>query len=539
MKKRLWITIGLLALLAISSIQLVSAQAGGFVTTITQRANMRSGPDSSHNLIQLLDVGTPLNIDGRNENAHWVRGITPGGAVGWVASGTIQITIPQLHSLPIIGVDTPFTLPPPAAAAPPPAAPGAEPTGDGTLVTAVANSNVRVGPGTSFRRVAGLQLGQPFNVDGRNDAGDWVRGITPGGTVGWVFASLLSFSGNQVGALPVVTPDTPFGLGAPGAGPAPAAAPAVTTGPVRGFSYGGHIQSLNQRSIDAMRRSGMTWIKQQWRYVDGQNPNSAAGLINQAHQNGFRIMLGVIGANPGDINNPGYFDRYASFVAGLAGHGADAIEIWNEPNIDREWPAGQISPARYTDLLRISYNAIKSANPNTLVVSGAPAPTGFFGGCSGGGCDDNAFLHGMAAAGAANYMDCIGIHYNEGILPPTATSGDPRGASGHYTRYFGPMMNTYYNAFGGARPLCFTEMGYLTPQGFPPLPPAFAWAQNVSVAQQASWLRQAIDIARNSGRVRVFIIWNVDFTRYDHDPMAGYAMIRPDGSCPACDALGR
>jgi len=33
------------------------------------------------------------------------------------------------------------------------------------------------------------------------------------------------------------------------------------------------------------------------------------------------------------------------------------------------------------------------------------------------------------------------------------------------------------------------------------------------------------------------IIWNVDFTRYDDDPMAGYAIIRPGGACPACDAL--
>jgi hypothetical protein len=33
----------------------------------------------------------------------------------------------------------------------------------------------------------------------------------------------------------------------------------------------------------------------------------------------------------------------------------------------------------------------------------------------------------------------------------------------------------------------------------------------------------------------------VDFTQYDvsGDPQAGYAMVRPDGSCPACDALRR
>jgi hypothetical protein len=144
----------------------------------------------------------------------------------------------------------------------------------------------------------------------------------------------------------------------------------------------------------------------------------------------------------------------------------------------------------------------------------------------------------MAAAGAANVMDCLGVHYNEGIVPPDATSGDPRGSSSHYTRYFWGMLNTYSRALGGARPLCFTDLGYLTPEGFPPLPGGFAWAQNVSLAQHTAWLDRAVALAGSSGRVRLLIVWNVDFQQYGADPMAGYAIIRPDGSCPACEALG-
>jgi hypothetical protein len=101
------------------------------------------------------------------------------------------------------------------------------------------------------------------------------------------------------------------------------------------------------------------------------------------------------------------------------------------------------------------------------------------------------------------------------------------------------MVSVYSRAFNGRRPLCFTELGYLTPEGLGPLPGGFAWASNVTVAQQAAWLRQVVDIARRSGNVRLIIIWNVDFQNYGDDPMAGYAIIRPDGSCPACDALGR
>src|SRR5690606_21485876 len=260
------------------------------------------------------------------------------------------------------------------------------------------------------------------------------------------------------------------------------------------------------------RRAGMSWVKTQFRY-SGQDPSAVAGMINEAHGSGFRILVGVVGS-PGAVNEPGYFERFASFLGGVAALGADAIEVWNEPNIDREWASGSIEPARYAEMLRLAYNAIKGANSNTLVISGAPAPTGFFGGCGGGGCDDDAFVRGMAAAGAARYMDCIGAHYNEGIVPPSQTSGDPRGNSSHYSRYFWGMVNTYHNAFGGARPLCFTELGYLTPEGFPPLSGGFAWAENVTVGQHAQWLGQAARLAAGSGRVRLLIIWNVDFTNY-------------------------
>jgi hypothetical protein len=148
--------------------------------------------------------------------------------------------------------------------------------------------------------------------------------------------------------------------------------------------------------------------------------------------------------------------------------------------------------------------------------------------------DDN-WLREVVQAGGLNYMDCLGAHYNEGIVGPDQTSGDPR--DNYYTRYYFGILNTYWNLIGGAKPICFTELGYLTPEGFPPLDPFFGWAQNVTVAQQASWLARAAALSSQSGKVRLMIIWNIDFTRYDTDPMAGFAIIRPGGGCPACDAL--
>jgi hypothetical protein len=284
-----------------------------------------------------------------------------------------------------------------------------------------------------------------------------------------------------------------------------------------------------------MKKAGMTWIKVQT-FAGG----NAAGIINMAHNAGFKVLLGVLG-DKSRVTEPGYQAEYAQSVASMAAAGADAIEVWNEPNIDREWPNGQVSGATYTQLLAKAYNAIKAANPGTMVVSAALAPTGFFaGGCQAGGCNDDVFLQQMAAAGAANYMDCVGAHHNSGATSPAASSGHPAGGT-HYSWYFAPTMNLYYNAFGGARKVCFTEFGYLTDEGYAPLEqaaPAFAWAKDVTLAQQAQWLAEAAAMSINSGKVRIMIIWNVDFTNYDSDPMAGYAIIRPGDSCPACDSLG-
>jgi len=549
--KRL-IVVAICLLMIAVNIPTLLGQTSDLTVTITQNANMRSEPDSSAERLTVLRAGTRIRLDGRTETGNWVRGITPAGFIGWISSGTTDISLSQITGLRVVSPQTPFILEAPVNTAPAaPAAPqNAGEGGSGVNLVATANVNMRSGPGTGFRRVGGVNIGTQLNADGRDAGQGWVRGINGEGVIGWVSATYLSISPDQLVALPVVNVDTPFGLGAPvgatvpdapEAAPAPVVnlAPPVTgTANVTGFNLGGHVQGFDENAANWMRVAGMTWVKKQYRYRDGQGPQDVAGMINDAHARGFRIIVGVVGFKD-EIGNGGYYDRYASFVAGVSALGADAIEIWNEPNIDREWTPGQINPASYTDLLARSYNAIKSTNPNTLVISGAPAPTGFFGGCSGAGCDDDAFLAGMAAAGAANYMDCVGVHYNEGILPPTARSGDPRGNSGHYTRYFGPMMDVYSGAFGGRVPLCFTEIGYLTPEGYGALSGGFAWASDVTVAQQAAWIDQAVSIASRSGRVRLMIIWNVDFTNYGEDPMAGYAIIRPGGGCPACEALAR
>lgn len=315
-----------------------------------------------------------------------------------------------------------------------------------------------------------------------------------------------------------------------------AVAPIASTANVGGFELGGHIAGFGGGAINAMRQAGMTWVKKQVTH----GISDGAGIIGAARPQGFKVLLGALGSKDRLRDNfNGYVAEFAQYVGFLASQGADAIEVWNEPNIDREWPLGQVHGGRYVQLLAAAYNAIKAANPNTIVISGAPAPTGYFGaaGCTANGCNDDVFMQQMAQAGGAQYMDCLGLHYNEGVLSPSQSGGDPRGY--YPTYFFHSMLNRGLQYFPNTQ-VCWTELGYLSGEGMPgPIPSHFGWASNVSVAQQAQWLADAARLSRNSGRVRMMIVWNVDFTHWGADPQAGYAIIRPGGGCPACATLGQ
>lgn len=296
------------------------------------------------------------------------------------------------------------------------------------------------------------------------------------------------------------------------------------------FELGGHISTWDH--VSEMHYAGMTWAKMQVHYSE-----EALDTINTAHDNGLKIQLTALG-RPGLVGQDNFITDYTNWVAGLATQGADAIEVWSEPNIDQQWPTGQISPTLYTELLCAAYTAIKTANPDTAVISAAPAPTDYFRGCTPDGCDDLPFLAGMVEAGAASCLDYVGAHHNSGATSPMAGVGHPADPdSTHHGWYFLSQMNLYFDLFEGQRQLFYTEMGYASQEGVPEFHDMFGWARMTTNAQQADWLVEAVNLGRNPDKVYGIIVWNVDFRRYGYDPQDGYAIIRPNGQCPACERL--
>lgn len=324
--------------------------------------------------------------------------------------------------------------------------------------------------------------------------------------------------------------------------PTPTTDPGPTQLDMTTFEVGGQSHQIDPSVVALLDQSNMNWVKFQHKWEPGAAGSDVAGRIIDAHSAGYKVLLSVPGPPfPQSID----YEAYINFLTEAATYQPDAIEIWNEENLDREWPATELGASSYVlNMLQPAYERIKSVNDNIMIISGALAPTGAFASCPGDvggvmGCNDDAYIADMVAAGAENYLDCVGIHYNAGATAPSATSGHPydQGVA-TYQWYYPAMVDLYTGTF--SKPLCFTELGYLTSEGYDPLPQNFDFATDNTVQEQAQWLGENVQMARDSGRVRMVVVYNLDFDYYGpDDPQAGYAILRPDGSCPACDTIAQ
>lgn len=322
------------------------------------------------------------------------------------------------------------------------------------------------------------------------------------------------------------------------------------------ISVGGYVSDFSESTLQQMRDAGLTWIAEDLTYTRQANGNTpslittAQSLITSAHDKGFRIMLRVTGI-PSDMLTEAetYNSGYVQFVSYLATLQADAIQIWNQQNIDLFWQTGRIDPVAYIHLLHQSYKAIKAANPDTMVIIGAPTPTSAQAAFPGQMMNDDVYYLAMAEAYTAlgePAADCIGVTYIEGAVAPDQTTGDTR--DNYPTRYFPTMLRRAYAPFQSTGlPLCITEFGYLAGYGLkgqlegieePFFANGFEWVENITAEQQAEWLAGGIKIAAemSSIQIKMVMIWRVNGMPLNPFMYAA-AIIRPDGTCPACTTI--
>jgi len=195
------------------------------------------------------------------------------------------------------------------------------------------------------------------------------------------------------------------------------------------------------RDLKLAKGAGFTWSKQmfQWDYIEGAGKgkfawNEPDRLVKAANQAGLKIVARVdwtpVWARPagapkdGAWNGPPTnFSDFGDFVYALVsrykagspnGH-IDAFEIWNEPNLAREWGGKPPSAAEYVQLLKVAYQAAKKADPTAMIISAGLSPTGTV---SPDARPDDLYLDEMYQAGAKDYFDVLGVDAPGYKAPP-------------------------------------------------------------------------------------------------------------------------
>jgi hypothetical protein len=169
--------------------------------------------------------------------------------------------------------------------------------------------------------------------------------------------------------------------------------------------------------------------------------------------------------------------------------------------------------------------------------------------------DDFQYIEAMIAAGALDYCDCVGAHHNgfnmppdvawdEGYDDPTATFRGPFDNPDHSWSFKSTLWGYHerIQAAGRDTPLCITEFGWATSEGFDGYPPGFEFALDNSLQEQAEWDVQAFQLMREWGFVRLATLWNLNYSQLGwgpEDPNAPYALVDFNGIArPAYGAVG-
>jgi hypothetical protein len=105
--------------------------------------------------------------------------------------------------------------------------------------------------------------------------------------------------------------------------------------------------------------------------------------------------------------------RYSGQIVGY--------QVWNEPNLAREWSEQVPNPAAYVQVLAACARGLRAGDPAAIVISAGLSPTG---NRDLQALPDVEFLWRMYEAGAAEHFDVLGLHAPGFALPPEASEAE-------------------------------------------------------------------------------------------------------------------
>ncbi len=267
-------------------------------------------------------------------------------------------------------------------------------------------------------------------------------------------------------------------------------------------------EEIAERDLGLITDAGFTWVKQHvsWRNVEGILKGHydwyfTDRIVADAERLDLNLILRVdrqpLWALPecdrcGPVGDPQDYGDFCRALAERYRGRVRAYQVWNEPNLSREWQNSPPDPAGYVEMLRACYLGVKEADPEALVISAGLSPTG-----NGlpDALPDIEYLIGMYEAGAAPYFDLLGVHAPGFAYPPDISPDEVAARhDGHRFFCFRHVEDAraVMERFGdGDKQVAVLEMGWTTD----PVHPDYAWFA-VTEEQKAEYLVQAFQYAQ-------------------------------------------
>lgn len=372
--------------------------------------------------------------------------------------------------------------------------------------------------------------------------------------------------------------------------------PAPMPGPDFAYGIEARFTEGNAPELAAqLANLGVTWVKHEifWRDLEpqqGQIDFSALdALVSAAGANGLQILLTVTHAPDWARSfqlEDGPPDDYATFGAFMSAIAArypgqiSAYQIWNEPNLRRNWSSIEhpIDPNSYAQLLQVAYDAVKGADAGAQIISAGLAPTGLNDAFNApnpfnpetnrievNAIDDRVFLDGLYQQGIAAAIDAIGVHPMGWANPPDSRCCDAApGVESHFeasSLYFIETLEAYraiMSQYGdSAKPLWVTKFGWGASEDLPPAQqprnpdPNVAGdrgqdATNIFITYttlqaQADYIARAYAIGAEAGYIGPMFLYNFNGCQFPGNfgiESCYYSLISPNGAPrPAYQAL--
>ncbi len=343
--------------------------------------------------------------------------------------------------------------------------------------------------------------------------------------------------------------DTPV---SPANTPVPAEPPPASGSPVSMLSPDFGAQAflwwrpeVADRDLQLMKDAGFNWVKQtfDWELMEGGGPGQynwefSDRVVQQVNDKGLKLLARVsldpektIWAGPPPQNA----DAFASFLGAMAARyrgRIHAYQIWNEPNLAREWGRQRPNPAEYAIMLKKAYAAIKQADPNAIVITAGMAPTGTD---DANAMPDERFydeLYRAIGGSGDGYFDMLGVHAAGYKAPPEL---DPGEAAANKPLYGGERFFAFRHVedirrimerYGDVnRRVVILEFGWTSD----PIHPEYAW-HAVSEEEKADYLVRAYQWAQEHWRPWIglmSLIFMPDVNWTEQDEQYWWSIIGP------------